>query len=392
MMSAIHVLAYLLVPAISMCLAWGIRGQTGHAWGAALCGATVGLALAMVSRDPAKVKKAFALGAAGGFGYAWGGMMSYGRVAALATNPQATGTQIALSLAQLFLLGAIWGGLGGGVLGIACSRRNYGPVAPLLIFGACWLAGKVLYVVLIDALQFDIGHRHQSWAFMLGAWLALLIACWRDGTVLTMSILGGLGIGGGFVVGPLLTRVGLYPFVQALQLPLDWWKVAEHTIGFFGGLGLGLALLLLERRGHAAYLPERAHPVRPFLAQAFTLWFIPAWNASNVFTYWAVEKGLMSTKVCGLYLFAALGALLAAAGCWLGRLYGGAGMGPRLNETAAAALGLFWLVWTGTLIAGLKMLWPYQGAGYVLTQIGFTVMAVLVTAYLVIRAPNAKGA
>jgi len=385
-MSAIHVLAYLLVPAVSMCLAWGIRGQTGHEWGAALCGATVGLALAMVSRDPAKVKKAFALAAWGGFGFAWGGMMSYGRVSGLATNADATDAQIALSLAQLFLLGAIWGGLGGGVLGIACSRRNYRLAGPLVLLALCWLTGRVVYHVFINRLHFDIGHRHQDWAFVLGAWVALLVICSRDGTVLKMSALGGLGIGAGFVIGPLLTRACSYAFVQNLHMPLDSWKVAEHTIGFFGGLGLGLALLLLEQRGHTSYLPEKAHPVRPFLAQAFALWFIPAWNMNNVVYYWADEKHLLSIEAYGLYVFVALAALIVATGCWLRRLYGG--IRPRLDETAAAALGLLWLVWGGTFIAGLKMLWPHSGAGYVLTQIGFTVMAALVTVYLVIRAPS----
>ena len=395
-MSAIHVLAYLLVPAIALSLAWGIRGQTGHEWGAAFCGAVVGLALALVSKDRNKVKKAFTLAAVGAFAFAWGGMMSYGKVAGLATNAQATNGEIALSLAQLFLLGAIWGGLGGGAIGVVCSRRNYGAAIPVLILLACWLGGRIIYELFINRLHFDIGHRHQDWAFVFGAWIALLLVCCRDRTVLTMSLLSGAGIGLGFVIGPMLTRISGYPFSGRLPLSLDWWKVAEQTIGFWGGLGLGLALWLLERRGHQAYLPERVHPLRPFLAQAFALWFIPAWNANNVFEYLSKEQKLIPTGAWTLFLAGAGAVLLAATAIWLCRLCAGACCGWRLDETAAAAIGFLWLVWAGVFIAGLKTEWPFTGDEFIITrihstQLVFTLMAVLLTGYLVLRAPDSEA-
>ena len=95
-----------LIVAITVMLAWGIRGQHGHERGAAFVGAAAGLALAAVTGLERWVWAAFW----GSLGFAVGGALGYGWLVGETLGGSAP------ALVGLVGAGALWGALGGGAL------------------------------------------------------------------------------------------------------------------------------------------------------------------------------------------------------------------------------------------------------------------------------------
>jgi hypothetical protein len=349
----------------------------------------VGLALALVTIDRGRLQRASLIGLAGAVGIAVGGSLSYGEYCDWGASPDA---HIKLAgYASLFLVGILWGAFAGAVLGLTFSQRVYRWPDLLWRLILVWAAGKISYWIIIEKLGWSIGTRHQDWAAVLGMIVVLLLACSRDKAVLTLAGMGALGIGLGFVIGFGGHRVGMRLFAGS-TVPLDWWKVAEQTIGFCGGAALGLGVLILERSGHPSSFEAPPAPWLNMASAIAVVWLVPAWNIYNCFTYWSWEKGLLPRGAVGLFIYLALIFTVFLVGLWLLGQYTGKRWWHTGDPRQAAALMFFCLVWVSTIIAGLKFQWPYMGAGYVVTQIGFTVAAILLTAPFIFRvAEKAKG-
>lgn len=285
-----------MVVALSLALAWGLRGQHGHEKGAAVAGAMLGLSLAAVTGGPRWIGAAVI----GSLGFAIGGSLSYGRFVQLAY----LGSWEAII--SLGLIGVVWGGLGSLCLGLGLALPRY------RLWERVTVAGSLFFVwFLVDRLLWgrlkgpqDLATRELMVGILLGVWafLSAYVGVWRqDRTSLKLAVAGAAGFGVGFLVAAWIQGVG-----QATGIAIDWWKLGEHFIGLIGGLSLGAVALTLEPRWT---LPLAVRPWERWLAIVWLLWFLPTWLMANNLDYWIAERGILPVwagKVVWSLLFLAL--------------------------------------------------------------------------------------
>lgn len=134
---------YVLVPALAMCLGWGIRGQFGGETGAMVPGVFVGLALALLSGWSGA--SAVRLGAVGAFACSLGGMMTYGQTIGLVQNQYPSPTYW-WGLLGLALKGGVWIGITAVFLAVGTSNRyRIGEMIVIMIgFLVLWIVGVQL--------------------------------------------------------------------------------------------------------------------------------------------------------------------------------------------------------------------------------------------------------
>jgi hypothetical protein len=129
-----------LLAALAMSLGWGIRGDYGHEAGAMLPGALVALAIVLASGRADWLARTPTVAMLGALGWAFGGQMSYGIV--IGYTASASFPDVAYGFASLFLIGALWGGIGAGILGLGLTWDNSrleSFVVPLSTLYALWL-------------------------------------------------------------------------------------------------------------------------------------------------------------------------------------------------------------------------------------------------------------
>ena len=113
----------ILIVAMSLATAWAIRGQFGHEQGAAWAGAIGGLALILVSNRKDWYNKMVLVALASAIGWGAGGMISYGVVVGYGRADNFINAFYGLSM--LFVIGALFGLLGGGLVGLVLdSTKN----------------------------------------------------------------------------------------------------------------------------------------------------------------------------------------------------------------------------------------------------------------------------
>ena len=251
---------FILLPALVTSVAWGLRGTIGGGtFGAMIPGTLVALTLGTAAG--ASPSLAGRLAACGAIGLGFGGQETYGQTVGFVTG---RGAWFWHGLAGIAVKGAVWGFVGGAVLGAAwvMPRRVDRGWWPAL---ACLVAGTVLGWWLIDdpkLLYFSNRldrPRPELWAGLLTGGLAF--TAWLTGAfpavarvVWTFALAGALGGGAGFAVGILGYAGG-----EAIGLPARWfsgWKFMEFTFGLLLGAALGWAAL----RQRAAIRPEPDAP------------------------------------------------------------------------------------------------------------------------------------
>jgi hypothetical protein len=224
----------ILIVAMTLGTAWAIRGQFGHEQGAAWAGGIGGLALVLVSKRKDWYTKIFSVVFASAIGWGAGGMMSYGIVVGYGRSisfPNAF-----YGLLMLFVIGSLYGILGGGLVGLSLDsskekRVNWGSLLSEMVAG-----GLVSYYLLI--VQFEwlmTPPREEMWAVCLGAGLALLWHMVRNNYIspLRVALFSALGAGFGFAFGNFLQTIG-----TVMEIQFNMWNVMEYSIGFFGGTGM----------------------------------------------------------------------------------------------------------------------------------------------------------
>lgn len=288
----------LLLSALSMAYGWGWRGDYGHELGAMLPGALVGMSVCLASGRRDWWNNVLVFGLFGAIGWAFGGSQSYGIVVGYTLHSDFGG--VAYGFACLFAIGALWGAIGGGFLGLAVSRpreRLNGFIGPMLAVAAVWVAfdlngvtawsekwewlveydldwlaalsafvvagtyavarrsneAKLLallalgwwvgFVVLVLGLGWRMTPpRSDNWAGIVGMcvvlWGYLTVNSERAAIrVMAHSALyGGLG----FSIGALFLSLGL-----TYQWSINGWRLMEQFFGLVMGLGTGLAFLKL---------------------------------------------------------------------------------------------------------------------------------------------------
>ena len=323
--------------AMAMSVGWGYRGDYGHESGAMMPGALVGLAVALTSGRPDWWGRAPLLGMLGAIGWAFGGQNSYGRVIGYTcAGPWA---DIAYGFACLFVIGGLWGGIGGGILALGVSRsrseleRYVGPLVALylawwgLFFSGAtaalvdrfpmhdtdWLPATAALIVAgiyasavpksrpacgliatlasgwwvgFGVLTLGLGlrmtpPRSDNWSGCLGLFAALIswLARRRDRVALRMAAVVAMAGGIGFAVGGfvnVLGRAGWGPIGASETLAsLDYWKWMEQLFGLLMGAGVGIGFSKAARAPLAEPVEDMPGGPLRLIAPTFLMILVP---------------------------------------------------------------------------------------------------------------------
>jgi hypothetical protein len=290
-----------------MSVGWGFRGDYGHEAGAMVPGALLALAVCLAAGREDWWRNASMLALLGALGWAFGGQMSYGLIVGYTAHSSLP--DVLYGYGCLFVVGALWGGVGAGVLALGVTRPRAeleafaGPLvavysvltllnlsgatewlsarwslydtdwvaatAALLVAGLyAWLrppARAACGLVALLALGWWLGFglltgllrlrmtppRSDNWAGCLGLWLALVayLVRTRNRAALLLSLYGLLAGGIGFAVGDFLNMAGRAQWGligrSETLRALDSWKWMEQLFGFVMGFGVGLGFARL---------------------------------------------------------------------------------------------------------------------------------------------------
>ena len=227
-----------LIVAMSFGTAWAVRGQFGHEQGAAWAAGIGGLSLVLVSGRSDWYQRVLSVTLASAIGWGMGGMMSYGLVVGYGRSTDFANA--AYGLLMLFVIGGLYGLIGGGLTGLTLEsskekRVNWPGLMAEMVAG-----GLIAYGFLIMQLEILMTPpRSEAWAFCFGAGLALIWHLARKGfsSSIKVALITMVGSGFGFAFGNFLQIVG-----TLLEINFNMWNVMEYSIGFFGGLALAYSV------------------------------------------------------------------------------------------------------------------------------------------------------
>jgi hypothetical protein len=298
-----------ILTALSMSVGWGLRGDYGHEAGAMMPGALFGLALCLVAGRADWVRRSATIAALCAIGWAFGGQMSYGIV--IGYTASAAFADVLYGYASLFLIGALWGTIGAGILGLSLTLRRseldafVGPLIAvyagwkLLDFSGAtaWLEGRwslydtdwvaassALLIALVYAAVLPRGReaclligalaagwwlgfglltllgglrmtppRSDNWAGCVGLCAALCVYLWRrrQRAALSLAWYGALAGGAGFAIGDFVQMLGRAQWGPIGRFPalqgLGYWKWMEQLFGLLMGAGVALGVVRLAK-------------------------------------------------------------------------------------------------------------------------------------------------
>ena len=224
----------ILVVALSMGTAWAIRGQFGHEHGAAWAGAIGSLSTLLVMKRSDWIKKGLYVTLAGALGWGLGGMMSYGLLVGYGHGNDYG--NVLYGLVMLFLVGGLYGFMGGGFFGVALSDTKRNVVQWVNLILEMTVGGIIFYFFLVEQFDWHVNPpRSEIWAVCLGISVAL---AWnmirhKNYAALRVAIFTCFGAGFGFAFGNFLQVLG-----RVSEIHFNFWNVMEYSLGFFGGIGL----------------------------------------------------------------------------------------------------------------------------------------------------------
>ncbi len=228
----------ILIVAMSFGTAWAVRGQFGHEQGAAWAAGIGGLALVLVSGRNDWYQRALSVTLASAIGWGMGGMISYGKIVGYGRSDDFVNA--AYGLLMLFVIGGLYGLIGGGLTGLTLESSGEKKVKWARLITEMVAGGLVAYGFLVMQLEILMTPpRSEAWAFCFGAGLALVWYMARNGfkSSLKVAFITMLGGGFGFAFGNFLQIIG-----NLLQINFNMWNVMEYSIGFFGGSALAYSI------------------------------------------------------------------------------------------------------------------------------------------------------
>jgi hypothetical protein len=228
-----------LIVAMALGTAWAVRGKFGHEQGAAWAGAIGSIALILVAKRKDWYDKVFKVALAAAFGWGLGGMISYGLVVGYGRADDFINAYY--GLAMLFVIGSLYGFLGGGLMGLVLVDSKEFKVKWHTLIVEMVVGGLLIYGFLINQLGwFMTPPRSELWAVCFGASIALAWYILRNKqrAVSKVAVWSALGAGFGFAFGNFLQVLG-----TGSGLPFNFWNIMEYSIGFFGGLGMAYGTL-----------------------------------------------------------------------------------------------------------------------------------------------------
>ena len=290
---------------LSLSVGWGIRGNFGHEYGAAIPGALAAIAAVLVSGRPDWQAHVHYFAMFGALGWSFGGSMSYMGVVGYTHSGHPA--SVLYGFANLFVIGFLWAFMGGAgtALPVFLTGKRlalfFTPLAAIFIgwalqsvlvdqlssngkksrrtalswYDTDWLATLVAMAagLIVAAARggFDIATslvlhltigwfasflmlvvvlrlrmtppRGDNWAGCVGLAAGLLIFCWRY----DLYGLAFAGLIAGFIGG---VGFGLGQFLKLLNirtgLQTNWHSVMEQTQGFFHGIAIAVSMGLLS--------------------------------------------------------------------------------------------------------------------------------------------------
>lgn len=229
-----RLLINVLVVGLTLGTAWAVRGQFGHEQGAAWAGGIGALCILLIARREDWNAKLFKATLAAAIGWGLGGMMSYGIVVGYGNGVEFV--NVYYGLVMLFVVGGLYGFLGGGLFGLALSASADKPVNWLELATKMVAGGAIVYFFLIYQLEwFMTPPRSELWAACLGMALALTwyLMYHEFPSALKVAIFASLGAGFGFACGNFFQVLG-----KQTDIAFNFWNVMEYSLGFFGGIGM----------------------------------------------------------------------------------------------------------------------------------------------------------
>lgn len=224
----------LLIAGMSLGTAWAIRGQFGHEQGAAWAGGIGGLSIVLLAKRPDWYAKAFQLALASAAGWGIGGIISYGLVVGYGRGIEFG--NVYYGLLMLFVIGGLFGLIGGGFFGLVLASTKDKPVAWHQLILEMTAGALIFYYLLIEELGWLMTPpRSEAWAACFGMTVAMF---WfmirnRQYAAIRVAVFAGLGGGFGFAFGNFLQVMG-----NVSGIKFNFWNVMEYSIGFFGGIGM----------------------------------------------------------------------------------------------------------------------------------------------------------
>ncbi|QDT29926.1 hypothetical protein [Gimesia panareensis] len=320
-----HRCSQILLPALAMSVGWGFRGNYGHEAGAMVPGALVALAVCLTSGRPEWWQRGTLMAFLGAIGWAFGGQMSYGRVIGYTAGSQFL--DVTYGYASLFLIGALWGGIGAGILALSITMKRSElerftiPLAFLWVFwlaldlsgltsglfelwnpydvdwvaaGSAALVSFLLYrarpdfrapcrLLLLLSVGWLLGFflltmvlglrmtppRGDNWAGCVGVFIALVYELRQQQNRAALRWCGyGFLFGGlGFLLGDFVNMLGRAQWsiigTWPLLQGLDYWKWMEQLFGLIMGAGIGWGAQSFARQQTADQNSQAANALQP---------------------------------------------------------------------------------------------------------------------------------
>jgi hypothetical protein len=305
----------------------GLAAAAGFGAGNGLMtgGILTGLAIALVSEEPHKASRVASLGVAGGLGMVLGeALFGGGLFDVLAAPPD-----LSQGPMRLAVRGAVCGGLGGGVLGMALSRARYrwwNLLWPVCAFFLLFLAGG--YGTGIPRVP---GAATGALAIALALFLLWLYTVKQDGPAVMVAGCGMVGFGVGL---PLGCAVGAW--AVGAGWAGDSWQLAKLVWGCCGGVAWGVAARVLDEDGCRPRPAAWQWPT--YAGFVFIAWWSPVRNGLSAVSSHVVPAGPLPSGAPYVFLGAAV-ALLCVVAVVVSR------MKFSLSPRAVTVQLFLWVMW-----------------------------------------------
>ncbi|WP_276371276.1 hypothetical protein [Chryseolinea sp. H1M3-3] len=303
----------ILIVGMALGTAWAIRGKFGHEQGAAWAGAIGAISVVLVAKRRDWYNNVFKIALAAAVGWGLSGMISYGQIVGYGRSVDFGNAYYGLLM--LFVIGVLYGFLGGGLFGLALADSKDFKVTWTSLIAEMLAFALLTYGLLINQLEwFMTPPRSELWAACLGASIALgwYVLRNRQQGVLKVAIWSALGAGVGFAFGNFLQVLG-----AGSSLSINFWNVMEYSIGFFGGLGMAYGTLTSSWAVSNDHVNKHANlfPILFLMVFIpFVLWdqsfvteklkFIVELGGNGETIFWFQSLALISIVVCIVIIIA----------------------------------------------------------------------------------------
>lgn len=227
----------LFVSGLLISFAWPVRGQFGHEWGALIPGALAAFSAAAL-RPAALWRRSFAPAVIfGSLGFSIGGAFGYGALVNAVINSPSL-SDVLPQLAHIFLIGAVWGGLGMAFMGFGFTRTE-ALLGDLMVLAcaaaAAWAAVEILHA----------GGREYFW---YGGSLAVIyfynLFLKKSRLITIFTLYGFLGFGLGFLIAVIILWAGTQGHLGG-----TWWQLRDQIWGLIGGISVMTAVMRAAGKG-----------------------------------------------------------------------------------------------------------------------------------------------